>query len=105
MSTWHPSGKNPARLKETANELLKHLYGEAGLVMSMETRNLLHGARTACLQFRPGYSEELLIDRFFYARRQLRLDIQITDMSAVFSALKEITAERVATPHASAEKA
>ena len=44
----------PERLLEAVGELLEHLYGEAGLVMSMGTRNRLHDARLKCLEFQKG---------------------------------------------------
>jgi len=90
---------HPERLLETADQLVKHLYGEAGLVMSMETRNRLHHVRTACLNFQTGaVSLNDLVHRFFYARRELRRDIQIADSKSIATALSEIADERLAKP-------
>ena len=90
---------HPERLLETADQLLAHLYGEAGLVMSMETKNRLHAVRTACLNFQTGaVSLNDLVKRFFYARRELRRDIQIADSKSIATALREIADERLAKP-------
>jgi hypothetical protein len=51
--------------------------------MTMPTRNYLHGARQECLVFLEGAPDERsgdrLIDAFFYARRYLRADLELTD--------------------------
>jgi hypothetical protein len=90
---------HPERLLQTADELFDHLYGEAGLVMSMSTRNCLHAARMACLRFQTGgVSLEFLVARFFDARRELRQDIQIGDSKSIATALSDIADERLAKP-------
>jgi hypothetical protein len=70
-------------LKATADALYEHLYGAPGLLMTMPTRNYLHAARKECLAFlegTPGDSAgDRLIDAFFYARRYLRADLELTD--------------------------
>jgi hypothetical protein len=92
-------GDHPERLLETADQLLEHLYGEAGLVMSMGTRNRLHAARMACLKFQKGAASlDDLVYVFFYARRELRKDIQIADSESFATALSEIGAERLEQP-------
>lgn len=94
----HPEG-----LLQTADRLLEHLYGEAGLLMSMGTRNRLHVARMTCLEFQKGtVSSDDLVDDFFYARRELRKDIQIADSDSIKTALGEIGAERVQKPKSAA---
>jgi hypothetical protein len=45
---------DPEQLLETADELLHHLYGEPGLVMTMDTRNQLLSALYTCNSFRQG---------------------------------------------------
>jgi len=91
--------EHPERLMKTADELLDHLYGESGLVMSMSTRDQLHRTRLACVRFQSGaQSIDDLMSSFFYARRQLRRDIQIADFDSFKTALSEISKERLAVP-------
>jgi hypothetical protein len=71
------------RLMATAAALYYHLYGEAGLLMTMPTRNALHWARNECLALLDS-KERLPIDQdisdaFFYARRYLRADLELLD--------------------------
>jgi hypothetical protein len=91
--------RNPGELLKTADELLGHLYGPAGLVMSMTTRGWVHRARLKCLEFQSGDNKtEGLVNAFFYARRHLRQDIQIADSASVATALSELGEERLAKP-------
>ena len=91
--------EHPECLLDTADQLLAHLYGEAGLVMSMSARNELHRARTACLGFQTGkVALDDLVTDFFHARRELRRDIQIADSKSIATALSAIAAESVAEP-------
>lgn len=75
--------QNRKFLTSTADSIRDHLYGEAGLLMTMTTRNALHVARAECLTFRDaaGMSTEVgsLADAFFYARRYLRADLELLD--------------------------
>lgn len=91
--------EHPERLMKTADELLDHLYGEAGLVMSMSARDQLHHARLACIRFQsdPESIRELMTS-FYYARRQLRRDIQLADLESLTTALDDIGKERLAAP-------
>jgi hypothetical protein len=70
-------------LRSTSDALRGHLYGEAGLLMTMPTRNALHSAWRECLLFLNGdgddLSGDLLIDVFFHARRYLRADLELLD--------------------------
>jgi hypothetical protein len=75
--------EDPAVLSSTAAQLRDHLFGEAGLLMTMETRGRLHGAVEACSTFLergPGAREnDDLTDAFFWARRYLRADLELLD--------------------------
>jgi hypothetical protein len=70
-------------LRETADSLYKQLYGEAGLLMTMRTRNYIHQARWASLAFLNSDAQpedfKRLINAFFYARRYLRADLELMD--------------------------
>ena len=78
--------ENPTTLSPVADELLRHLYGFAGLVMSMATRNQLLAAWYACKLFEAGeITTDQLVDMFFQARRQLRRDLEIDDSGDVIS--------------------
>jgi hypothetical protein len=72
-----------AMLRETAEALRGHLYGQPGLLMEMPTRNSLHAAWRQCLLFANGDGDEqagdLLVDLFFHARRYLRADLDLVD--------------------------
>jgi hypothetical protein len=76
--------EDPASLSRVSSELLKQLYGDAGLVMEMDTRNaLIEAIQTAenfCLQ---RASLEDLCESFFMARRFLRSDLQILDHPSI----------------------
>ena len=75
--------QNKELLLSTASALYDHLYGEAGLLMTMPTRNSLHSARLECLAFLKGPGDEqaggILVEVFFRARRYLRADLELTD--------------------------
>jgi hypothetical protein len=87
--------QHPEYLTQTADELLDHLYSEAGLLMSMSTRNQVHSARAACLRFQTGgVAINDLVYVFYEARRLLRLDIQLAGADSFVTALKEIAVER-----------
>jgi hypothetical protein len=70
----------PERLTGTADEILQHLYSDAGLIMSMETRNQLLAAWYACHRFQAGDATiDSLVREFYRARRALRGDLQLDD--------------------------
>jgi hypothetical protein len=75
--------ENPDRLSTTATALFDHLYGEAGLLMTMRTRNVLHRARQACASFLASDGSQKdgkeLVDAFFRARRYIRADLELLD--------------------------
>lgn len=76
--------ENPALLSEVSSGLVGHLYGEAGLVMEMDTRNALVEAVQVAEEFRLGHASlEDLCEVFFMARRFLRSDLQICDYPQV----------------------
>jgi hypothetical protein len=84
---------NKEILQNAAAELLTHLYGDAGLVMRMSTRNAVLRAWLACKLFQAGDKNvqlRQLIGYFFFARRWLRADLQIEDDQGVESELDEI---------------
>ena len=70
-------------LRSVSEQLSGHLYGKAGLLMSMKTRGMVHWARVVCLQFLasrdsdPDISD--LVDAFYDARRYLRADLELLD--------------------------
>lgn len=70
-------------LQSTADALYEHLYSEAGLLMTQETRRRLHTARLACLRsLQENGSKDAandLVDAFFVARRYLRADLELVD--------------------------
>lgn len=70
-------------LQSTADALYEHLYSEAGLLMTLGTRDRLHSARLACLHsLQENGSNEAaddLIDAFYIARRYLRADLELLD--------------------------
>jgi hypothetical protein len=71
---------DPKQLSQTAEQLLRHLYGEPGLVMTMDTRNQLLSAWYTCHLFQTGdASIDRLVREFFQSRRRLRDDLQIDD--------------------------
>lgn len=71
---------DPKQLLQTADEILHHLYGEPGLVMTMDTRNQLLSAWYTCHLFQTGDATiERLVREFFQSRRRLRDDLQIDD--------------------------
>ena len=75
--------ENRELLQSAADELYQHLYGKAGLLMTMTTRNVLHGARRACLAFAASDGDKKdgdnLVNAFYYARRYLRADLELSD--------------------------
>jgi hypothetical protein len=70
-------------LRSTADDLFTQLYGKAGLLMTITTRNFVHSARQECLKFlaqndaRPDIAD--LVDAFYEARRYLRADLELLD--------------------------
>jgi hypothetical protein len=78
--TWYQSKEV---LQATPDSLYDHLYGAAGLLMTMPTRNHLHAARQECLAFFERASDERpgapLVKAFFDARRYLRADLELID--------------------------
>lgn len=69
---------------QLARELFDHLYGEAGLLMNQETRDLVADARFACIDFLsvegdPTAPAAGLVTAFYDARRGLRQDLQLFD--------------------------
>jgi hypothetical protein len=91
-----PLDLDPRQVPRTAEELLAHLYGEAGLVMSPTARDCVHRAMLACrhYQSRPDTTDEL-INSFYDARHHLRADIQIADSSSFDTALNEMSHDRL----------
>ena len=78
---WNTLKKNPEKLLRVADELLSHLYGEAGLLMEMNTRNSLLTAYYSCHKFQNNEIKlERLVSDFYQARRKLRADLQIPDL-------------------------
>jgi hypothetical protein len=78
--------KAPEKLLPIADELIIHLYGPPGLVMSMETRNQIFKAWEACQLFNA--NPELisnLTSEFFQARRELRSDLETDDTKGRFT--------------------
>jgi len=76
--------QNKELLQATAAALYDHLYGAPGLLMTMNTRNYLHGARRQCLDFLNGggdllQSGDRLVNAFYHARRYLRADLELMD--------------------------
>jgi len=83
--------QNKEQLEGTAHDLLLHLYGDAGLIMEIPTRNALLNAWLACHLFQTGdVNLNQLIGYFFYARRRLRADLGIDDVEEVQSELEKI---------------
>ena len=78
---WQSLEQNPEQLLTIANDLIGQLYGNAGLVMSMDTRNVLLSVYYACHLFQEKQiTRTRLVQEFFQARRQLRSDLQIEDL-------------------------
>jgi hypothetical protein len=71
------------RLTTAADALYDHLYGEAGLLMTMPTRNVLHWARRECLTFLDSPERQgagnALVKSFYLARRYIRADLDLVD--------------------------
>ena len=77
---WRELEGNRDALLKTADELLTHLYGAPGLFMHYDTRNRILRAYEACFQFQAGRIDLTeLVDAFFFARRYLREDLNLTD--------------------------
>jgi hypothetical protein len=71
------------RLQPIADQLIAHLYGPPGLVMSMRTRNQLLSTLYTCQRFIQSTATiEDRVSEFFKARRELRADVQIDDSVA-----------------------
>lgn len=94
-----PKGKHYQSLEEdrtqlfsVAEQLLGHLYGEAGLLMEYDTRNALFEAWKACHLFAEDkVTLRQLVGYFYLARRWVRADLQMEDIvrcSQFFSADK-----------------
>lgn len=75
--------ENRELLTSTAEALYDHLYGEPGLLMTMQTRNVLHSARRQIYSFLDSDGSEKhgrdLVSAFFDARRYLRADLELLD--------------------------
>src|SRR4029079_6294590 len=83
--------ENPDCLAEIASNLLEQLYGDAGLVMEMDTRNTLVAAMQTAENFRLGRASfEDLCEAFFMARRFLRSDLQILDHPQIKGQLEKM---------------
>ena len=79
------------KLLETAENLLVHLYGDAGLLMEWETRNALLNTYLACHFFQNNKIKLYqLVGYFYLARRWLRADLQIEDIQEVNSKFEGI---------------
>jgi len=77
---------NPGQLLPVATELEKHLYGEAGLFMSFDTRSAVLKVWEDCHLFqKEKIAYEDLIADFFFARRYLRADLQLDDIKMIKS--------------------
>lgn len=86
-------------LRNAERELLAHLYGEAGLVMSARTREEVHGARSACREYIRQESDESLnklINAFYDARHWLRADIQIGDAKSFQTQIDDMSRPYIA---------
>ena len=74
------------QLKKTADKILKHIYGPAGLVMQMETRDAAIYVWEICEEFQ---NKEIDLDQlenaFYYVRRYLRADLQLDDIEEINS--------------------
>ncbi len=81
--TYRVLRQDQEHLLTTAHQIYDHLYGEAGLLMTMTTRNYVHTARAECLAFiDDGGSDEAgdrLVNAFYFARRYLRADLELLD--------------------------
>lgn len=90
-SHFHELEEHPALLSQVSSELLKQLYGDAGLVMEMDTRNaLIKAIQTAeSFSIRQASLEDLC-GSFFMARRFLRSDLQIIDHPSIKGQLERI---------------
>jgi len=77
---WDMLKEHPEILLRVADELLFHLYGQAGLLMEMDTRNSLLNAFFSCYQFQQkDIKFEKVVFDFYQARRKLRADLQLQD--------------------------
>jgi hypothetical protein len=80
---YEPLLAKPESLRSATTELYEHLYGEAGLLMTMETRNWIHVARQEALRFLSGPATpeagDRLVNAFYWARRALRSDLAEQD--------------------------
>lgn len=86
----------PAELPNTEADLLNHLYGEAGLVMSARTREKVHGAWFACRTYQQRPHDDALnqlINSFYEARHCLRADIQIGDTQSFQTQIDDMSRE------------
>ena len=91
--------ESPARLLQAAKEITAHLYGPAGLLMSIESRGWMYSARREALKWHDGQdNHDELVTAFYYARRSLRLDLQLGDREEMETALKSIAKERHSSP-------
>lgn len=93
-----PKGQHYQSLEEdctqllpVAEQLLGHLYGEAGLLMEYDTRNALLEAWEACHLFAEDkVTLRQLVGYFYLARRWVRADLQMEDIEGVHSSLMQI---------------
>jgi hypothetical protein len=83
--------QNPGRLVEVADSLLGHIYGDAGLVMSMDTRDVLLAVSEQGYLFQSNdTSIDRVVDWFYWARRRLRADLQLEDTEDIGVDLTEL---------------
>jgi hypothetical protein len=83
--------ENRTDLLSVAENLLGHLYGEAGLLMEYDTRNALLEAWKACHLFVDDkVTLRQLVGYFYLARRWVRADLQMEDIEGVRGSLVQI---------------
>ena len=72
---------NKDELQKVADEILKELYGEAGLFMEYSTRSfILRTYQTSYKFIKDEVSLDELIDSFYYSRRAIRKDLEFDDV-------------------------
>jgi len=87
---WELIRQNPKMLFTIADDIINHLYHEAGLFMSYKTRNTLLTLYTYCYMYQTNEVKfDEVVVQFWKARRKLRMDLQIED-TGEFSELSQI---------------
>lgn len=77
---WNALKAHPEKLLRVADDLLFHLYGQAGLLMEMDTRDSLLNAYISCHEFQKKDGDlNRVVFSFYQARRKLRADLQLQD--------------------------